>query len=170
MEQRHAEKLAQAQQGSNVSAGLSCLCWAPSALLSSSQAPAAAGLVLPLLGGLPDALIVGVSAFASSREAAQEEVAVGIGALAGPSLLFFSCKLPFNGWHCTLILCLPLSVSWACPIDALMEPSTAANTKRLLPQVLPAFLSVQSLCPACCCDGRLTWQDFIRQPSSAWHA
>ena len=97
MEQRHAEKLAVAQQGPPLLQGLSCLCWTPGTVLRSSRTPAAAGLVLPLLGGLPDALIVGVSAFASSREAAQEEVAVGIGALAGPNLLHSSCKLLYSG-------------------------------------------------------------------------
>ena len=71
---------------------MSCLNWMPGAMPTSSKAPVAAGLVLPLLGGLPDALIVGVSAFASSREAAQEEVAVGIGALAGPNFLMFQLQ------------------------------------------------------------------------------
>lgn len=127
-----------------------------------AEALVAAGLVLPLLGGLPDALIVGVSAFASSREAAQEEVAVGIGALAG----LVCCRLLNNAQHSAGVLCLPVSVSLACRLDALTESSRQTPAASFSKNTVSA--------PSCallaCCSGMLACQDSICQTSSAWHA
>ena len=46
--------------------------------------------MLPVLGALPDALIVGVSGFAGDQQEAREHVAVGIGALAGSTVLLLT--------------------------------------------------------------------------------
>ncbi|KAK9825642.1 hypothetical protein WJX81_003822 [Elliptochloris bilobata] len=66
------------------------------------------GLVLPILGALPDSLIIVVSGVGVSRETAQEQVSVGVGTLAGStimlltiawggSLLFGRCDLSERG-------------------------------------------------------------------------
>ena len=44
------------------------------------------GLVLPILGALPDALIIYQSGQGGSNESIKEQVALGIGALAGEAL------------------------------------------------------------------------------------
>lgn len=41
------------------------------------------GVVLPILGALPDTLIILNSGLGASGEQAQEEISIGIGALAG---------------------------------------------------------------------------------------
>lgn len=49
-----------------------------------------AGVVLPVLGALPDSLIIGVSGLTGTREEAASQVALGIGTLAGSSILLLS--------------------------------------------------------------------------------
>jgi len=48
------------------------------------------GLVLPVLGALPDSLIILFSGLGGSREEAQEQVAVGMGALAGSTIMLLT--------------------------------------------------------------------------------
>ena len=56
-------------------------------LISQLTATCSAGLVLPVLGALPDALIISVSGLAASDAAdLQQSVAVGIGTLAGSTV------------------------------------------------------------------------------------
>lgn len=50
-----------------------------------------AGLLLPVLGALPDALIIVISGTGSgSAEQLQEEVAVGMGTLAGSTVMLLT--------------------------------------------------------------------------------
>lgn len=48
------------------------------------------GLLLPVLGSLPDALIIIVSGLGGTRSEAQEQVAVGIGTLAGSTIMLLT--------------------------------------------------------------------------------
>ena len=57
------------------------------------------GLVLPILGALPDAAMIVVSGMGGTVQAAQEQVAVGIGTLAGSTVMLLSIA-----WGGSLIL------------------------------------------------------------------
>ncbi|KAK9789557.1 hypothetical protein WJX73_004608 [Symbiochloris irregularis] len=48
------------------------------------------GLVLPILGALPDALVIVVSGLGGSAGEAQEQVAVGVGTLAGSTIMLLT--------------------------------------------------------------------------------
>jgi Ca2+/Na+ antiporter len=53
------------------------------------------GLVLPVLGALPDALIILVSCLGGTQEQVQQQVAVGVGTLAGSTIMLLT--VPFAG-------------------------------------------------------------------------
>ena len=57
------------------------------------------GLVLPILGALPDAAMIVVSGMGGTVQAAQEQVAVGVGTLAGSTVMLLSIA-----WGGSLIL------------------------------------------------------------------
>ena len=57
------------------------------------------GLVLPILGALPDAAMIVVSGIGGTKAEAQEEVAVGIGTLAGSTVMLLSIA-----WGGSLVL------------------------------------------------------------------
>ncbi|KAK9799325.1 hypothetical protein WJX73_002090 [Symbiochloris irregularis] len=48
------------------------------------------GLVLPILGALPDAFIIAVSGLGGDQQEAQQQISIGIGTLAGSSILLIS--------------------------------------------------------------------------------
>ncbi|KAK9907616.1 hypothetical protein WJX75_007049 [Coccomyxa subellipsoidea] len=48
------------------------------------------GLLLPVLGALPDALIIVVSGLGGTREEAEEQVSVGVGTLAGSTIMLLT--------------------------------------------------------------------------------
>ena len=48
------------------------------------------GLFLPILGALPDAMLILVSRLSGSTETAQSQVSIGMGLLAGSTLMLFT--------------------------------------------------------------------------------
>ena len=62
-------------------------------------------LLLPVLGALPDACIIAVSGLSGSDESVQEEVAVGMGTLAGSTMMLLtiawgvSCAVGVDSQH-----------------------------------------------------------------------
>eukprot|EP00898_Chlorokybus_atmophyticus_P007545 jgi/Chlat1/7792/Chrsp66S07248 len=57
------------------------------------------GLLLPVLGAFPDSLLIVVSGLAGTREEAQDEVLVGVGVLAGSTIMLLTI-----GWGGSLVL------------------------------------------------------------------
>lgn len=57
------------------------------------------GLVIPVLGAVPDAAIIVMSGVVGSRDVAQEQVAVGVGTLAGSTIMLLTLT-----WGASLIL------------------------------------------------------------------
>merc|ERR1712054_650993 len=51
------------------------------------------GLLLPVLGAVPDAVIIAVSAASGSIEKAENRVAVGVGTLAGSTIMLLTITL-----------------------------------------------------------------------------
>ncbi|KAK9819305.1 hypothetical protein WJX74_003436 [Apatococcus lobatus] len=48
------------------------------------------GLVLPILGALPDAFIIAVSGLGGTQEEAQKQISIGVGTLAGSSIMLLT--------------------------------------------------------------------------------
>ena len=56
------------------------------------------GLLLPILGAVPDAAVIVASGMGASREAAQEQVAVGMGTLAGSTVMLLTIAWAGSLW------------------------------------------------------------------------
>ena len=76
------------------------------------------GLLLPILGAVPDAAVIIASGLGASKEDAQEQVSVGMGTLAGSTVMLLTIA-----WGGSLIL-------GRCDLSSRARPSTRPSPQR----------------------------------------